>query len=71
MAVAMILYGIAILFMMICIGTAVGAVSKATSDKPKAKTMGITAFAFCLLGVLFAAGGAGASKFGVHNAPPS
>lgn len=69
MGVAMILYGIAALFMMICIGTAVGALSKATSDKTKAKTMGITAFTFCLLGMLFAGGGYGASKVGVHNAP--
>lgn len=69
MGVAMILYGIAALFMMICIGTAMGALGKATSDKKKAKDMGLTAFAFCLLGMMFIAGGYGVSKIGVHNAP--
>ena len=39
------------------------------SDKKKAKDMGLTAFAFCMLGTLFILGGFGASKFGVHNAP--
>ena len=71
MAVAMILYGIAVIFMMICIGTAVGALSNARTDKKKASGMGITAFAFCMLGTLFILGGFGASKFGVHNAPAS
>jgi hypothetical protein len=33
--------------------------------------MGITAFAFFMLGTLFILGGFGASKFGVHNAPAS
>ena len=69
MGVAMILYGIAALFMMICIGTAMGALSKAMSDKKKAKDMGLTAFAFFLLGVLFGLGGLGMSRFGAHNAP--
>ena len=69
MGVAMILYGIAALFMMICIGTTMGALSNAMSDKKKAKDQGLTAFAFCMLGTLFILGGFGASKFGVHNAP--
>lgn len=69
MGVAIVLYGIAIIFMMICVGTVMGALSKATSDKAKAKTMGITAFTFCLLSLLFAGGGYGASKIGVQNAP--
>jgi hypothetical protein len=69
MGVAMILYGIAILFMMICIGTIVGAASKAMTDKKKAQTMGLTGFTFCLLAMLFAGGGYGVSKIGAHNAP--
>jgi hypothetical protein len=64
MGVAMILYGIALLFMMICIGTTIGALSKSMSDKKKAKTMGLTAFAFFLLAILFGGGGAAMSKFG-------
>ena len=69
MAVAMILYGVAAVFFMICIGTLVGAIGNATSDKTKAKNMSLTAFAFCLLGILFMGGGWGMSKYGAHNAP--
>lgn len=46
------MYLAAIIFIFICIGTAVGAVSKAQTDKPKAKTQGLVAFAFCLLGTV-------------------
>lgn len=69
MGVAMILYGIAAIFMIICIGTTMGALSNAMSDKKKAKDQGLTAFAFCLLGMMFVAGGYGMSKFGAQNAP--
>lgn len=66
-SVSLILYGIGALFMMICIGTAVGALSKATTDKTKAKTMGITAFAFCMLACMFFFGGFGMTKVGATN----
>ena len=69
MGVVMILYGVALLFMMICVGTAMGALSKATTDKKKASDMGLTAFAFCMLAMIFGGGGAVMSKFGAHNAP--
>jgi hypothetical protein len=69
MGVAMILYGIAALFMIICIGTTMGALSNAMSDKKKAKDQGLTALAFCLLGLMFIGGGYGMSKFGAQNAP--
>ena len=62
MSVSMILYAIGALFMMICIGTSVGALSKARADTKKASDMGITAFAFCLLAMLFIGGGVGLSK---------
>ena len=62
MNVSIILYGIAAIFVMICIGTSVGALSKATTDKKKASDMGITALAFCLLALMFIGGGVGASK---------
>jgi peptidoglycan/LPS O-acetylase OafA/YrhL len=70
-SVTMIMYGAALIFMMVCIGTVMGALSEAKSDKKKAKTMGLTAFAFCMLAVLFGGGGAVMSKFGAHNAPAS
>ena len=44
------LYACAILFIVICIGTAMGALSNARKDRQKAQTQGITAFAFFLLG---------------------
>lgn len=46
------MYLAAVIFIFICIGTAVGALSKAQTDKPKAKTQGLVAFTFCLLGTV-------------------
>ena len=43
---------IGLIFIFICIGTAVGALSKARTDKKKAQTMGLVGFTFCLLGVV-------------------
>ena len=52
-----VLYIIALVFMMVCVGTAVGALSKAKDDKKKAGDMGLVAFAFCLLATVFAVAG--------------
>lgn len=52
-----ILYVMALVFMMVCVGTAVGALSKAKDDKKKAGDMGLTAFAFCMLATVFAVAG--------------
>lgn len=41
---------VAIIFIVICIGTAVGALSNAQKDKEAAKKQGLVAFTFCLLG---------------------
>jgi hypothetical protein len=41
-----------LIFIFICIGTAVGALSKARTDKKKAQTMGLVGFTFCLLGTV-------------------
>ena len=41
-----------IIFIFICIGTAIGALSKAQTDKKKAQTMGLVGFTFCLLGTV-------------------
>lgn len=45
--------GFAILYIMICIGTAMGALSAAQTDTQKARKQGLVGFTFCLLGVLF------------------
>lgn len=49
----LILYAVAAVFMMVCIGTTVGALSKAKDDRKKAGDMGLTGLAFCMLAVLF------------------
>lgn len=60
------LYVLALVFIMICVGTSVGALSKAKDDRKKAGDMGLTALAFCMLAVVFA----GAGKFmSGSNAP--
>ena len=41
-----------IIFIFICIGTAVGALSKARTDQKKAQTMGLVGFTFCMLGTV-------------------
>ena len=46
------MYAIAAIFIIICIGTAVGALGNATKDKKKAKDQGLVAFAFCMLGTV-------------------
>ena len=46
------LYLMGIIFIFICIGTAVGALSKVQTDKKKAKDMGLVGFTFCLLGTV-------------------
>jgi uncharacterized membrane protein len=46
------MYLAAAIFIMICIGTAIGALSKAQTDKKKAKEMGLVGFTFCLLGTV-------------------
>ena len=43
------LYIVALVFIVICVGTAMGALSNAQKDKKKAKDQGLVAFAFCLL----------------------
>lgn len=50
------LFVVSIVFFLICTGVAVGALSNVQKDKTKAKTQGLTAFAFCLLGTLLFAG---------------
>jgi uncharacterized membrane protein len=46
------LYLLGIIFIFICIGTAVGALSKARTDTKKAQTMGLVGFTFCMLGTV-------------------
>lgn len=43
----------ALIFIVICIGTAMGALSNAQKNKEAAKKQGLVAFAFCMLGVVF------------------
>jgi hypothetical protein len=43
---------IGLIFIFICIGTAVGALSKVRNDKKKAQTMGLVGFTFFLLGAV-------------------
>jgi hypothetical protein len=46
------MYAVAAIFIIICIGTSVGALSNAQKDKKKAKDQGLVAFAFCMLGTV-------------------
>ena len=43
---------VAFVFIIICVGTAMGALSNATKNKKKAKDQGLVAFAFCILGTV-------------------
>lgn len=56
-AVSIGLYVLALIFMMVCIGVTVGALSKAKDDRKKAGDMGLTGLAFCMLAVVFGVAG--------------